>query len=386
MYSSKDYDNCIYLIAENLLTKKGKPDYGLLSGRMGISIFYYFLGLYSDQNFDFVIDNEVDNCFNAIQENLPSHTFCSGYSGFLWGIDFLNNFGKKKYEIDKKSRETLERFIIWKAEADLKNNNFDFLHGYMGCAFYLMYANKSKFVLKTIAKLEETAHKQDGILKWSSMDPENNLKFNLGLSHGIPSIISFLSKCIEKEIEKERCISLINGAIEYLIKLKKEDEISIFPNFEGGGYPSRLAWCYGDLGIASSIMAAGEICQNSYWKNFAIEIMLKASSRVDLSQTFVYDTCICHGSSGVGLIFNKFYTITKIEDFKVVANLWFDKTLELLNYKNNKAEFKLWNAIDQKWIFDEIGILEGMAGIGLALIYYRRPEIEPKWDQCLLLS
>ncbi|MFM7431585.1 MAG: hypothetical protein ACKO1F_17035, partial [Flammeovirgaceae bacterium] len=61
----------------------------------------------------------------------------------------------------------------------------------------------------------------------------------------------------------------------------------------------------------------------------------------------------------------------------------FDQTIDNFDPKLDTG-FLVWKGTDNGWVeFD--GLLEGSAGIGLALLS-AISDIEPKWDRCLLLS
>ena len=93
---------------------------------------------------------------------------------------------------------------------------------------------------------------------------------------------------------------------------------------------SRLAWCYGDLGIATTLYQAGITFDRQDWVTKSLEIFRFAAVwRRDLEGNMVNDACLCHGSSGIGHIFYRMWYNTKISEFKEAADYWFEKTLEL---------------------------------------------------------
>jgi lantibiotic biosynthesis protein len=149
---------------------------------------------------------------------------------------------------------------------------------------------------------------------------------------------------------------------------------------------SRLGWCYGDPGIASSIWQAGKALKNEEWKNEAIEIMLHASLRKELKINGVMDAGICHGTAGIAHIFNRFYWETKMPVFKEAANYWIEETLKMAYHKDGLAGYKAWQGKERGWQ-NEYGLLEGVAGIGLVLLGFLTDDINDlSWDRCLLLS
>ena len=73
-------------------------------------------------------------------------------------------------------------------------------------------------------------------------------------------------------------------------------------------------------------------------------------------------------------------------EFKDAADYWFEQTLKMATFEDGLAGFKTLYMPDSKpnWV-NEYGFLTGVTGIGLALLTYYY-EMEPTWDECLLLS
>ncbi len=69
---------------------------------------------------------------------------------------------------------------------------------------------------------------------------------------------------------------------------------------------------------------------------------------------------------------------------KDAAAYWIGQTLSLAKFEDGLAGYKTWQGAERGFR-NEYGLLEGIAGIGLALTSYTY-ETEPTWDECLLLS
>lgn len=99
----------------------------------------------------------------------------------------------------------------------------------------------------------------------------------------------------------------------------------------------------------------------------------------------VYDAGLCHGAAGVAHIFNRFYQDTHNEVFKEAALYWFNQTLEMDTFQDGLAGYKASISTSGTEYENCTGLLEGIAGIGLALIG-AVADFEPNWDECLLIS
>lgn len=183
---------------------------------------------------------------------------------------------------------------------------------------------------------------------------------------------------------------MLDGAVLFLLnnRLDINKYSSYFPNLSlDSELPksSRLAWCYGDLGISVALYQAGKITQNREWINKSVEILLHSTKRRTFETTFAIDGGLCHGTAGIAHIYNRMYKCTSIEDFKLTSDFWFSETLKMAKFPDGLAGFKAWRTPERgNWAL-ESGFLEGIAGIGLAMIS-AVSDIEPNWDECLLLQ
>lgn len=375
-------------------------DNGLLTGSTGISLFYEnYYKIYGQKKYLNIALNHLISSFNLINDGYFQHTFCSGIGGICWEIEyFVKN---KSLEID--SNETLsdlDEFLAKKMFSDLEDNdNYDFLHGAIGIGIYFLNhfsSPKSKIYLtEFIEKLEKKGiYEYDGSLKWiSTVNEENNTKkevFNLSLSHGMPSIIIFLAKAYKNDISKNLVKRMLESLVKYILKNRHNHQVygSYFPSWlcenEIKG-KSRLGWCYGDLGVALALYQAGVSLKNKVWYEFAIEIFIHSAERRDLINESVNDAGLCHGTAGIAHIFNRMYRNTGIEKFKETHEFWIKETLKMAKFEDGLAGYKTFYGEKYGGWKNEYGLLDGIAGIGLALIS-SVSDSDSKWDECLLLS
>ena len=368
---------------------------GLLTGNIGIAIFLAYVNqLYNRADISEVMENSLHKCFKSLEANGSIHNYADGLAGICWGINHL--VIQNKIDADVNSLfEELELPLFSKSENDLNYHFFDFIHGGLGAGIYALNrlhdAKAINHIIKAINFIYQSAEMIDGDVKWKTIiEVGENLEkteYNLGLSHGMPSIIWFLCKSYDANIETQKCSTLINGSINWLLKQKlSAQSISLFPSAVESSRKkkhSRLGWCYGDLGIASTIWQAGKSLNNEQLKQEAIAIMLHNVKRNDFSANGIFDAGLCHGTAGIAHIFNRFYFETKMPIFKETASFWINETLKMASHKDGLAGFKTMR--DNVGLVNEYNLLEGIAGIGLAL-YSHITDEEPTWDRCLLLS
>ena len=213
--------------------------------------------------------------------------------------------------------------------------------------------------------------------------------FNLGLAHGMPAIIIILGKIYEQGIATEQVAVLLEQSINWLLSVRNapdNEATSLFPVLvdEQGqavtGKQSRMGWCYGDLGIGISLLNTGKLLQNERYTNTGHEILAHSVNHRMLTNSNVHDTCICHGSAGIAHIFNRAYLSTGDPLFLDGANKWLQHTIEFYESPAGLGFFA-----EGKYQIKE-GLLEGISGVGLALIAALDKNTPPSWDRCILLS
>ncbi len=210
----------------------------------------------------------------------------------------------------------------------------------------------------------------------------------MGMAHGMASIMVILSKLLEVSPDSAKLNKLIDGSLKFYYDNKlPNDCLSVYP------YKSddirikrscRLAWCYGDPGIANSLYLSSKSIANNNMLNHSLSIYSHAAKRRDLIENLVMDAGFCHGSAGLVHVFNRAYHRTKDPIYMDSANFWIGQTLKMAKYAGGIAGFKTWQNESKEWI-NSYSLLDGVSGIGLALIS-AVSDIEPKWDESVLLS
>lgn len=379
---------------------------GVLAGLSGISLFKFYYSKYLDidEHADLGVDM-LSDCIDKINEGYSFPTFCAGIAGFGWVFDHL----EEVEFMDADGDELLSQFddyIYNFMKSDMEKGNYDYLHGAIGYAFYFYnrYRNTKSTELKTkytkillefIDLLDGLSEKEGGNkLKWeSTLNIETGEKgYNLSLSHGMSSIVGILTKLYEFEDFKSKSHPLLLKSINYIRshKIEGEDPYCLFPSWvknednEKSGH-SRMAWCYGDLGVGIRFWFAGKILNDDELKNEAISILKHASKRTSNDDSLVLDAGVCHGSYGNAQIFNRMYKETKEPLFKEAADFWIQHGLDSATHEGGYAGYKQWHGVDKNWS-NELTLLEGIAGIGLTIIDQLSEDSNFTWDECLMIS
>jgi hypothetical protein len=256
-----------------------------------------------------------------------------------------------------------------------------------------------------IDRFDETAERTAQGVTWCTRPellPQNQREeypdgyYNLGLAHGVPGVIALLGQVCtisDKRLRgtRQKARALLDGAVAWLLAQEPADRSQSFAHIVAKGVApksSRLAWCYGDLGIAVALLQAARGARDASWEREALRIARRCAER-PTEKSGVVDCGLCHGAAGVGHLFNRLYLATGDETFKDAARFWFGRTLDMRRPKASIAGFPARefdpDRPDQiRWVAQP-GILTGAAGVALALLA-AVTNIDPAWDRMLLVS
>ncbi|MCK4677258.1 MAG: lanthionine synthetase C family protein [Bacteroidales bacterium] len=392
---SEPYKNKLHQLGKALHSWNNITNPGLLNGRAGISLFFFYLGkFFEDEKYIEKGYSLIHTVFDDINKGYANQSFSSGLAGIAWAVRFLvnNDF------LDKQALEgfdQLDKFLEKSMMNEISIGNFDYLHGALGIACYLM--NKNDYNREMIADMIDIlsglsiSFRGEGSA-WPSKTNGNKRKlvFNLGLAHGQPSIIYFLSKAFQTGIRKDNINRMLRKNVQFLQSHRNSPDGpgSCFSNWIMPGEKpgnSRLAWCYGDLGVAVSLWNAGNVLDEQSWKDEAENIFLKTLKRKLWAPNGVADASFCHGTAGIAHIYNRMYQSTGKKHYKLAAGFWLKETLKMATHNNGIAGYRYWYLSSEDNYKDEPGLLEGAAGIGL-VIMAAISNLVPAWDEALMLG
>ena len=214
--------------------------------------------------------------------------------------------------------------------------------------------------------------------------------YNLGVAHGIPGILFFLSEAIAAGVEEPRAGRLLEGGMRWLMAQQRAAGSlarfsSWLPSSESRG--ARLAWCYGDLGILAVALQVARRAGRQDWSDFAHALLDNCLSW-PAEQAGAIDAPLCHGAVGIAHIFNRIYQSEGDVRCREAALKWYQTALDmrrpgegvggfLVAAKPDPSGPTVWEASPN--------FLDGSIGIALALLSALEP-IAPDWDRLLLLS
>lgn len=376
---------------------------GLAGGFPGYALFYaYGARAFPGDDDEQIAAEFLSQAVQSSSQHRLGFSLYSGYTGVAWTLEHLRaqlldeDDEDLNADIDKALKELLSQ-SPWQYDYDL-------IGGLVGFGVYalerLPRPSAVELLELIVERFDETTERNaDGITWHTSPNllPDwqreicPNGYYNLGLAHGVPGILALLCGVCAAGIAGEKARPLLDGLVSWLVEQKlKDSQWSSFTSWQAGGVErdeARLAWCYGDAGLATALFCAARALGEKDWEEEAVKIMRRAASR-PFEDARVFDAGICHGAAGLAHIFNRFYQATGEDIFKEAAINWFERVLEMRVHENGVAGFAAYHLEDDfqtpKWQA-ETGLLEGATGIALALLA-ATTNIEPCWDRMLLLS
>lgn len=377
---------------------------GLLAGCGGISL--YFMHRYLESGKSLFLDRSLEILEREIlmtNEKGFEHYFSISDSSTsaCWLIDQFVSLNILDSSEKLVSKEWIKMGIGSTVQEEFTSNRHDLFYGFIGKAIIAIEHDKDfawPFVSKILKSLKDQVVHDSNRVFWKSPYPFYAVAgyeetINLGIPHGSCGIMLFLLKCGEVYHILDELEPLLKGHAEWLLyNLEKQDnKLSYFYSSKPSG-TGQLGWCYGDQAIAFTLLRYSETFNDAPSKKKALEVidqislkLIEQSGLRYYSDYGYYDVRICHGAFGAAYMFKKMYNICKDEKLNTLANKWIDIALQNLDIYLNQYDTIVEKEKNSINIDTSLGFLNGLSGVGLALITFLDPKLS-SWDKLLLLD
>lgn len=372
----------------------------LAAGQAGEAVFHAYLAL--AENDETQADRAaalLDGAVETLATTPLPPTLYTGFPGVAWVAEHFQ--GRLFEPGDDDPNLDVDEALLGALDRSPWPGDYDLITGLAGLGVYalerLPRPSAVALLEKIVERLAELSERRPEGITWFT-PPERlpqwqreihpNGYYNLGVAHGVPAIVTLLAGAAAAGVKRSR--PLLDDTVRWLLAQRLEPGAgscfgtSFYPG-EPAGF-SRLAWCYGDPGIAASLLAAARAVGEPAWEEEARAIALSAAER-SVETAMVRDAGLCHGAAGLGHLFNRMYRTTGEERLAEAARFWIGHALAIRQPGEGIAGFRVWTAEQDggsPWR-TEPGFLEGAAGIGLALLA-AVSTVEPAWDRVLLVS
>ena len=369
-------------------------------GNAGISLFYYYYYKLTNEveYYNLAIDSLSKALNTLIIVHSKNYSFGYGTSGILWVLYFFEKEGF--FEKDEIIHfELFDKHLGNAMDKEIKESNFFFMKGATGIGsyFYRRLLNdiniNKEYLNNFIANLEIIMDSDKTPLGNLHSTRLNNLKqskesLEFGLSNGVPGIIMLLSKLYYLDISKEKIKTILNRIVKFILsqQLDFTHSNSYFPVrfFDGEDVESTIRWWCGDLSIGIALYNYAIAFNDKEIKNLSIEIFSNSAKRKQLKAEGIFDAGIFRGTCGVVALYNRMHINTGIDLFKESADYWMNETIKMSKFEDGFAGYKAWRSKSHGYV-NSIGLLDGVAGIGLTMISHLDKSLID-WDESILLS
>ena len=380
-----------------------KNNASLAGGRAGLAVFYGYLAQAWSRERDRrragqLLEEAIDLMAGA--KLLPS--FYAGFTGVAWAAEHLQR-GLLDPDEEDDPNDAIDEVLLDYLDRSPWRGEYDLVNGLVGFGVYALERLPREPAIqcleRIIDRLDEMAERGSSGTTWLSvpelLPPHQREQsprghYNLGVAHGVPAVIALLGGACAAGVARRKARTLLESAVAWLLAQRLSGEFeSRFPRWVGPDTEpatSRLAWCYGDPGVAATLLNAARCVDEPTWKREAVEIARTAARRRS-EDPGVIDAGLCHGAAGLGHLFNRMYHGTGDAQLAEAARFWFQRALEVRRLGEGIGGFLArLSTIDgeEAWVADP-HFLTGAAGVGLALLA-ATTSIEPAWDRIMLVS
>lgn len=365
-------------------TRASTTSFGLGDGLPGEAVFLAHMSRYRDRSdyADAAISRMDDVAQHLSQAEVVIPGLYGGVSGIAWAFHHvgttldIGDYHRDGSFVD--IYEFVESYLQRRTDYALE---YDLVGGLAGIGLWALTIPsrlwRHKLVGLTIDRLLDSVERDTEGVRWRTPQirmkgglfqyPISDPEYNLGLAHGNPGVVVFLSRCLRQDIRSAESQELLTGAVSWLASnVLPAASKSIFSNVAETRDPSRLAWCYGDLGVTLALTEAeGALDRGSMGP--LISRLAESIARRKPEDTFVVDAGICHGSAGLVMLCNQLARRIGSEKLENAAERWSSALLDARKPDPDSGGFLRWNGFDKKYEYGP-GYLGGLAGIGLVAL------------------
>lgn len=384
---------------------------GLLNGESGRALFFLLLHYQNSKEMKWLekFQASIQFCIdkiNAGKINAPL-SLAEGIPGVCIALQTARRFNL----LDSDAVDTLYHLenIIVKEVLTTSNKiysllGYDYFYGLSGIGNYLIKFSSVKnknIAISLIEKLiVENSIKSSIGITWRDSFHFGTHSYNLGVAHGVLSNIIFLAQSGSRfRRDGDVNISYIRSAVSWLLSKENDSQCLFrFPctvgdNDEGHNSHNRLAWCYGELTIAVTLIHAYKATGENEYLKTAFRIALSTVDKKDLrfvssSETGIFEGGLCHGIAGIAYLYQVVSRWFKKKELNDCYSFWRDSLYQRCLHKNFDSSagfYKVTHVPERPPLIEpRIALLDGTIGGGLFLLSMINPDTEEVWSPIFL--
>lgn len=376
-------------IAEALM-EEGKaghdiaPDITLADGSAGVIVTLVELYKYLQEDFVLTrLQQEIDILIRSVEYLTSGFGLYTGLAGVSWSVNYaIEALGGSLLMVDQHCTREVDEALV-ASVTNLPQWNYDLISGLVGLGAWALDTTDRDLGSTAFRAVMQRLHSMSELhpngVTWrtpADLIPENTRAIypsgyhNLGLAHGVPGVISLIGKAVCRGMAKESDINLLRNAVSWLLSCQTKDGPLRFTFYDGYVGRSRVAWCYGDLGVSVALAQAAIALGDRGLMCDATSAAMNALS-IDAPSSGVVDGLICHGALGVSHIADEFYKFTGDPRFSAYKEQWLRVTFEIAQRTPANLLFPM-HVGDQDQFKQQRGYLTGISGACLAMLSLER--------------
>jgi lantibiotic biosynthesis protein len=378
---------------------QGADDPSLADGLAGQALLHGYLAVTGrDRQHGKGAREYLSRAIALVADKPTAASLYAGLAGVGWALAHLQSLLPDLRDAEQDAAD-IDEALLNHLRPSPSQADYDLIGGLVGFGVYalerLPRPAAAACLERIVHHLGETAQlKGAGISWWTNPDwlpAETREKYpggyyNLGLAHGVPGVIGLLGSVCARRLEAVKAGAFLEGAVRWLLAHDGSQGLPYWTEAGSTEDKSRLAWCYGDPGVAASLLWAAKLLRNPHWESRARAIARRAAQR-SFEDSGVKDVGLCHGAAGLGHLFNRMFQATADPLLAQAARRWFERALDMRQPGQGIGGYLTWSPGGNgkpSWL-PETGFLTGAAGIALALLA-ATTEIEPAWDRVLMTA
>jgi hypothetical protein len=335
----------------------------------------------------------LDQAIAVMSDKPMEASLYGGLTGVGWALTHLQ--GRVPGLDSEADCPEIDEVLLHHLDQSPWRDDYDLISGLVGFGVYALERRATQCLARVVARLAETAERRpDGVTWWTSpawlpaatREKHPRGYYNLGLAHGVPGVIALLGLSCSAGVATDTARPLLDQAVRWLLTQQEAGGVPFWITSEDNEGPARLAWCYGNPGVAAVLLGAARCVNEPTWEREAVATALRAAQRPP-GEAGVRDAGVCHGAAGLGHLFNRLYHATGEPRLAMAARYWFEQTLQMHRPGHGIGGYQAWQLGENgepSWVTDS-GLLTGSVGIALALLG-AITEAEPVWDRMLLTA
>jgi lantibiotic biosynthesis protein len=209
---------------------------------------------------------------------------------------------------------------------------------------------------------------------------------NCGMAHGAAGPLALFALYRLAGRDVPGLVPVILRIAQWLVASRDDDKWgpnwpAVVPLGSTAVVRTHNAWCYGSPGVARALWLAGKAIDCQALRDLAVAAMDAVHWRPPSARR-IHLPCLCHGLAGIAQILSRFARDTGLQRFRQAAT---EFGMGLLAFQDRAMPLGMRALGHDGMRVDDPGLLNGAAGIGLALLTMSS-DVDPTWDQLLMLS